>query len=131
MRTITGADRLAILALAIADIGIGVFLVSIGSLPGIPVWHTVAGVVALGLALPALAAVVQGKLTAYADEGVLVNVAVMTFMTLEVVFLPAAAGQKIGLAILLLAATAATMGLYLRLFGVLRLPRFRGRHHDG
>ena len=126
MRTITPTDRLAIAALAVADVGIGVFLVGVGTLPGIGDggWlHVVAGVLALLLSLPALVSSASGRLPALADEGVLVNVGLMLFATLEVVFLPAAAAQKVGLALLLLAATGATVGLYLRLFGVLRLRR--------
>lgn len=126
MRRITATDRVAVGALAVADVGVGVFLIGVGLLPGLPVWHVVVGVVALLLALPAITATVMGALPRLADEGVLVNVAVMTFMTLEVAFLPAAAAQKLGLAILVLAATVATVGLYLRLFGVLRLPARTG-----
>lgn len=125
MRRITATDRLATAALAVADVGIGVFLVGVGLLPGIT-WgavHVTVGLVALVLALPAIAATVSGRLPSLADEGVLVNVGLMTFTALEVAFLPAAAAQKLGLAILVLAATVATAGLYLRLFGVLRLRR--------
>lgn len=124
-RAITPADRLAIGALALADVGIGTFLVGVGLLPGlVGGWlHVLAGVVALVLSLPAAVAAISGRLPGLADEGVLVNVGLMLFTTCEVVFLPAAAAQKIGLALLLLAATGATVGLYLRLFGVLRLRR--------
>lgn len=114
-RAISGVDRAAIGALAIADVGVGVFLV---------------GVVSLLLSLPAAVAAISGRLPGLSDEGVLVNVAVMVFVTLEVVFLPAELGQKVGLAIFVFAAATATAGLYLRLFGVLRLPQIRGRHHD-
>jgi hypothetical protein len=123
MRAINATDRLAIAALVVADVGIGVFLIGVGLLPGLPVVHVVVGCLALLLALPALAAVVTGRLPGMADEGVLVNVGVMLFAVLEVFFLPAALAQRTGLAILLLAAVVATAGLYLRLFGVLRLPR--------
>ena len=130
MRTITGADRVSIGALALADIGVGVLLISIGLLPGLPVVHVVVGVIAVLLAFPAAVAALTGRLTGWADEGVLVNVAVMTFTTGEVLSLPAAMGQRLGLAILLGALTLATMAVYLRLFGVLRLPQIRGRHRD-
>ena len=126
MRAITPTDRLAIVALAVADAGIGVFLVGVGLLPGIGPggWvHVLAGVLALLLSLPALASALVGRLPGLSDEGVLVNVGLMLFTTLEVVFLPIATAQKVGLALLLLAATGATAGLYLRLFGVLRLRR--------
>lgn len=123
MRRITPTDRLAISALALADVGVGILLVSIGVLPGIPVVHVVVGVVALLLALPALATSATGRLPALADEGVLVNVGVLVFTVWEVMILPGAIGQRVGLALLLIAATAATVGLYLRLFGVLRLRR--------
>lgn len=125
-RRITPTDRLAIAALAGADVGIGVFLVGVGLLPGIGPggWvHVLAGVLALLLSLPAAASAIGGRLPSLSDEGVLVNVGLMLFTTMEVVFLPAAAAQKVGLALLLLAATGATAGLYLRLFGVLRLRR--------
>lgn len=125
MRTIPPIDRLAIAALAVADVGVGIILVSIGILPGVPIAHVVVGVVALLLALPALATSATGRLTSLADEGVLVNVGVLVFTVGEVMILPGAIGQRIGLALLLIAATAATMGLYLRLFGVLRLRRGR------
>lgn len=130
MRTITGADRVSIGALAVANVGVGIFLISVGLLPTIPVVHVVVGVVAVLLAFPAAVATITGRLTGWADEGVLVNVAVMTFTTGEVLSLPAAMGQKVGLAILLVALTLATMAVYLRLFGVLRMPRIRGRHRD-
>lgn len=127
-RAIAGVDRAAIFSLAVADAGVGVFLIAVGSLPGFPVVHTVVGVLALLLATPAFAAAFTGRLPALADEGVLVNVAVMVFVTFEVFFLPAQLGQRLGLAILVLAATIGTVGLYLRLFGVLRMPQVRGRH---
>lgn len=127
-RAIAGVDRAAIFSLAVADAGVGVFLIAVGSLPGSPVVHTVVGVLALLLATPAFAAAFTGRLPALADEGVLVNVAVMVFVTFEVFFLPAQLGQRLGLAILVLAATIGTVGLYLRLFGVLRMPQVRGRH---
>lgn len=129
-RAISGVDRAAIAALAIADVGVGVFLVAVGSLPGFLWVHTLVGVVSLLLSLPAAVAAISGRLPGLSDEGVLVNVAVMVFVTLEVVFLPAELGQKVGLAIFVFAAATATAGLYLRLFGVLRLPQIRGRHHD-
>lgn len=123
MRRIGATDRLAIAALAVADVGVGVLLCTIGTLPGMPVVHTIVGVVALVLALPAIAAVAMGALTDLADEGVLVNVAVLTFTIGEVLSLPGSLGQRVGIGLVLLAATGATVGLYLRLFGVLRLRR--------
>jgi hypothetical protein len=130
VKSITGADRLSLTALAVGDVGVGVFLVSVGTLPGMPVLHTIVGVVSLLLALPAGAAAITGRLPSLADEGVLVNLAVLVFAVMEVVFLPAAMGQKIGLAIVFAAAALAAAGMYLRTFGVLRLPQIRGRHHD-
>lgn len=126
MRRLQPIDRVALVALAVADVGVGVFLIAVGTLPGIPVVHTVVGVVSILLALPAAVSALTGRLPSLSDEGMLVNVGVMTFMTAEVITLPADLGQKVGLALLLAAAAMATIGLYLRLFGVLHL-RPRGR----
>lgn len=131
MRRMDGVDRLAVAALAIGDIGVGLFLIGVGRLPGIPELHALVGVLALLLSLPAIAAVIQGTLPPLADEGVLVNVGVMVFISLEVLFLPADIMQKLGLAVLLFSATVATTGLYFRLFGRLRRKEpLQGRHHD-
>ena len=105
MRAITHTDRVALGALAVADLGVGIFLCAVATLPGVPVLHAVVGVVALLLALPAAVAAIMGALPALADEGVVVNVGVLTFAIGEVLSLPADPWQRLGLALLLLAAT--------------------------
>lgn len=130
MQPVEPVDRMSLTALAVGDVGVGIFLIAVGALPGLSILHTIVGVLALLLALPAAAAALTGRLPSLADEGVLVNVAVMTFAVMQVAFLPAATWQKTGLAIVLFAAALAAIGMYLRVFGVLRLPSFRGRHHD-
>lgn len=130
MQRVEPVDRMSLTALAVGDVGVGIFLIAVGALPGLSILHTIVGVIALLLALPAAAAALTGRLPSLADEGVLVNVAVMTFALMQVALLPAATWQKTGLAIVLFAAALAAIGMYLRVFGVLRLPSFRGRHHD-
>lgn len=119
-------DRVSVGALAAADVGVGLYLLGAAT-PGVPV-HTIVGLVALLLALPAAVTAVTGRLPGLADEGVLVNVGALVFLTLDVAFTAAPVLERVGLVVLLFAATAATAGLYVRLFGVLRLPRV-GRHH--
>lgn len=118
-------DRVSIGALAAADVGVGLFLIA-AQPPGGFV-HVLAGLVGLLLALPAAAAAGGGRLPPLADEGVLVNVGVLTFMTVEILFLPRPPLEVAGLAILLTAATCATVGLYLHLAAALRSPA-PGRH---
>lgn len=121
------ADRVSVGALAAGDVGVGLYL--IGAQQTGSSWvHALAGVLALLLALPAAAAAVSGRLPRAADEGVLVNVGVLLFMTLEVVFLPGHVLQRVGLSVLLAAATAATIGLWLRAFRAARTPETLGRH---
>ena len=115
MRT---TDRVSVGALAAGDLGVGLYLIGAQNTG---TWvHALAGVVALLLALPAATAAITGRLPRLADEGVLVNVGVFVFMTLEVVFLPGDALQRVGLSVLLAAATAATVALWLRAFRVVR-----------
>lgn len=128
-RRATVPDRLSLTALAIADAGVGLFLIGVGAVPQVSSVHAVVGVVALVLAVPALISVIWGTLPPLADEGVLVNVGVFAFVSLQILLLPAQMQQRIGLAVLMAAVTLATVGLYLRLFGVLHLlgRRRRGR----
>ena len=120
-------DRVSIGALALADVGTGLLLIAAGQ--GGTLVHTVVGVVALLLALPAAATAITGRLPQLADEGVLVNVGALVFITVDMAFTPTGVLERVGLVVLLAAATSATAGLYVRLFGLLRLPRV-GRHHD-
>lgn len=120
-------DRVSIGALALADVGVGLLLIAAGQAADTLV-HVVVGLVALLLALPAAATALTGRLPRLADEGVLVNVGALVFITVDIAFTPAGALERVGLVVLLAAATAAVAGLYVRLFGVLRLPRV-GRHH--
>lgn len=114
-------DRVSVAALAAADVGVGLFLIA-AQPPGGFV-HTLAGVIGLLLALPAAAAAMTGRLPPLSDEGVLVNVGVLTFMTVEVVFLPRPPLEVAGLVVLLAAATAATVGLWWHLAVIIK-----GRH---
>lgn len=112
----TAADRLSVGALAAGDVGVGLYLIGAQNTG---TWvHALAGVIALLLAMPAAVAAISGRFPPAADEGVLVNVGVFVFMTLEVAFLPADILQRIGLSVLLAAATAATIGLWARAFRV-------------
>lgn len=120
-------DRLSVAALAAGDIGVGLYL--IGAVhAGAPWVHALVGVIALALAIPATVAATTGRLPRAADEGVLVNVGVLLFMTLEVAFLPGQALQRVGLVVLLAAATGATIGLWARAFRAARTPTVTGRH---
>jgi hypothetical protein len=121
LRPLGGPDRLVLAALGLADVGVGLYLIDA---PG--TLHTVAGLVALLLAFPAVATAVVGGLPPLADEGVLVNVAVLTFMALEVALVPGSVLARVGLTVLVGAAALATVGLYLRLFGVIRPDEVRG-----
>jgi hypothetical protein len=121
LRPLGGPDRLVLAALGLADVGVGLYLIDV---PG--TLHTVAGLVALLLAFPAVATAVVGELPPLADEGVLVNVAVLTFMALEMALVPGSVLARVGLAVLVGAAALATVGLYLRLFGVIRPDEVRG-----
>lgn len=118
-----GPDRLAIAALALANVGVGVRLVGH---PDAGAVHVAAGTVALLLALPAILAAGQGRLPALADTGVLINVGVMVFLVLDVALLPGPLAQRLGLALLVAAVALATGGLYLRLFGERRRRARRG-----
>lgn len=131
MTPIMTGDRIAVGALAAADVGIGLYL--IGAVTGdtaSSLVHAVVGVVALLLALPASVAAATGRLPAHADDGVVVNLGAFVCMALDaVLWLPGDALQRVGLAVVLGAATAATGGLYLRLFGEVRRPDApRGKH---
>jgi hypothetical protein len=117
---ITEADRTALGALSLADVGLGVYLIG-AALPehsgaSGSVLHAVVGIVALLLAMPAAVAAVTGRLPAFAHQGVLVNVGALAFMAAEVVTVPADVVQGIGLGVVVAAATFATGGLYVRMF---------------
>jgi hypothetical protein len=117
---ISDADRTALGALSLADVGLGIYLVG-AALPehsgaSGSALHATVGVVALLLAMPAAIAAVTGRLPAFADRGVLVNVGALAFMAAEVVAVADDVVRGIGLGVLVAAATAATGGLYLRLF---------------
>lgn len=128
MTPMHAVDRVAVGALAAADVGVGLYLIGAQDTG---TWvHALVGVIGLLLAMPAFVAAFTGRLPAGSATGVLVNIGVLSFMTLEAVFLPGDALQRIGGAILLAAATAATMGLYFRLFHAERTPTVVGRHHD-
>lgn len=126
MRPLHAVDRVSIGALAAADVGVGLYLIG-AQYTGTWV-HAFVGVVGLLLAMPAFVAAFTGRLPEGSALGVLVNIGVMSFMTLEVAFLPADVLQRIGTVVLLAAATAATIGLYFRLFDAERRPRVVGRH---
>jgi hypothetical protein len=106
-------DRFAISALALADVGVGLYLVGVREPTLI---HTFVGVLALLLAMPAAGAAATGHLVAYSDEGVLLNTGVLAFAALEVGFVwDAPALQVVGMVVLLAASTAATIALYYRM----------------
>lgn len=121
-------DRVSVGALGLALAGSGVFL---AGTPGATEIHALVAIIAIILAMPAAVCAIQGRLLPYSDEGVLISGGCLVFVTLEVAFSsPTDNIQTVGMVILLAAATAATFGLYFRLFGVLRAPRI-GRHRVG
>jgi hypothetical protein len=119
-------DRLPIAALGLVDIGVGLYLIGVADIE--PWVHALAGVLGLLLALPAFAAAITGRLPALADEGMLVNIGVLTFMTMYVAFIPVEPLRRVGLAIVIGAATLAAIGMYLRLFRLTNAPSNPGRH---
>lgn len=128
MKRIGSVDRTALGALALADIGAGIYIMSSHYATTL---HVLVGVISILLAFPAGAAAFSGRLVRYSDEGVLVNVGVMFFTVLTLAFTPAPnAGRVVGMTIVLSAAAIATIGLYFRLFGVLRAPRVGRRLRD-
>lgn len=128
MRRILGVDRVSIGALALADLGVGLYLIGTGE---VATWiNTLAGVLGILLAMPAAVAAISGRLPSLADEGVLVNIGVWVFITCYVAFLTGPPLRVLGFFILLVAATAATTGMYLRMFRAVRTPSpaIAGRH---
>jgi hypothetical membrane protein len=119
-------DRVSIGALALADVGAGLYLIGVHD---VGTWvHAFVGIVGLVLSLPAFVAAFSGRLPHGSAAGVLVNVGVLSFMALEMAFLPGDALARIGWSVFALAATAATIGLYFRLFAAEKNPPVIGRH---
>jgi hypothetical protein len=119
-------DRVSVGALAAADVGAGLYLIGAQDTG---TWvHAFVGVVGLLLAMPAFVASFTGRLPAGSAGGVLLNIGVLSFMTLEMVFLPGDVLQRIGWSVFVGAATAATIGWYFRVFDAERRPQTVGRH---
>lgn len=121
-------DRVGVGALAGADVGVGLYLIGAAQDESTSWLHALVGVIGLLLAMPAFVAALTGRLPRGSAGGVLVNIGVLSFMTLEMVFLPGELLERIGWSVFVGAATAAAIGWYFRVFDAERRPPAVGRH---
>lgn len=110
---LTVQNRVSATALAVANVGAGVYVGSDDAVLAAGGWSWVFGLVMILLALPAGIAAVLGNRSRFLDEGLFVNGIAWVFTT--ALFLQAHAGSLAsgGLATILLAATLATFSLWL------------------
>lgn len=112
---LTLQNRVSATALAMANVGAGVYVGSDDAVLEAGGWSWVFGIVMILLALPAGAAAVSGNRTRFSHEGLFINGIAWVFTT--ALFLQAHYGSlaSAGLATVLLAATLATFSLWLGL----------------